>query len=389
MNLELPCGTYLLARALALPSHTELYGAAKFCVVIKMKQDMAANPELKNVANRTEYTAFNKTVISNADFKAGNTDISVHDMSIDRAGVSDKRVVWLAFFYNVTGLNVERVKFVGSDSVPQSGGVGMLGDSAHIVVKSSSFSALQGGGACFGVWDGTRDVLAQNNDCDGSGTLNFGIQANGRATAAGTFRSAGDIKFINNEVRDVRVVSIDIDGLCSAKRQCGEVVGAQVLGNDIEKSGVWGVRVGHASHVGVANNRIRDIQRDGIAVVDQVDAAMVTLHDVAVERNTIENPGSGEYPRHRQRARRQRRRCALRNQGSRQQGERPRRPGGGTLPQGACVFGRRVDTGNGPHRFARRARRPGGGRAAFGPRRRAGDAGAAADIGRIWRGGRL
>lgn len=290
VSLKLPCGTYLIGQTLALPSHTELYGADTACVVIKMKQGMPPNPQLKYVANRTEYTIYNKTIIANSAFQAGNSDIHIHDLTIDISGVSDKRVVWLAYFHNISGLRIEHVKFVGSRSVAQSGGVGVLGNSSHVSVKSSSFSGLQGGGACVSVWDGTRDVLAQDNDCEGSGTLNFGVQANGSAAAAGAFRPAGDIKFIHNVVKNVRVVGIDIDGLCNAKRECGEVVGAQVLGNDIEKSGLWGVRVGHASHVEIADNKIKDIQRDGVAIVNQVDAAMVPLHDVTVERNVIENP---------------------------------------------------------------------------------------------------
>lgn len=290
VSLRLPCGTYLLGQTLALPSHTELYGADPSCVVIKMKQDMSPNPQLKNVTNHTEYTRYNKTVIANADFQAGNSDIYIHDLIVDISGVSDKRVVWLAYFHNIVGLKVDHVKFVGSASVAQSGGVGVLGNSSHIVVKSSSFSGLQGGGACISSWDGTRDVLAQDNDCEGAGSLNFGIQANGSAAAAGAFRPSGDIKFINNVVKNVRVIGIDIDGLCNAKQKCGEVIGAQVRGNEIEKSGLWGVRVGHASHVEVADNRIRDTQKDGVAIVNQLDASMVTLQDVTVERNIIENP---------------------------------------------------------------------------------------------------
>ncbi len=127
-KLYFPCGTYLIASVVNLPSNTDIEGAGE-CAVIKVSRAMVANP------NQFPGASGVKNAFANADYKLGNSHISIRHLKID--GSLATGIFQAIDFYKVDHATVEYVDIIGSNTV-RALGVGATNSSNLVIAHNNT-----------------------------------------------------------------------------------------------------------------------------------------------------------------------------------------------------------------------------------------------------------
>lgn len=279
--LELPCGTYLVKSGITAPSRTELKGSGP-CTKIKVSPALAQN---YNIAQMPGGRADFASVFSNENFVAGNSNIHIHNLTVDASdGLHEKKFVHLIFMYNSTEVLIDNVTLIGAKGLSVQDGVAFVKSSYFEVRNSKSESVAN---ACYDVWGGSHDFSIHNNICDGDGKVEYGILLNGlvNSNEKGVTHAA---TVNNNEVRNVRGIGIWIGGLWNQSEKSplfGLVKDLRVAGNLVENVALRsGIAVTDSEDIQIEDNRIHNVGANGIAVSSQFTGASSRID---ISRNMI------------------------------------------------------------------------------------------------------
>jgi hypothetical protein len=279
--LELPCGTYLVKSGITAPSRTELRGSGP-CTKIKVSPALAPNSNIARLpAGRADFAS----VFSNENFSEGNSNIHIHDLTVDAsAGLKEGRFAHLIFIYNSKAVLIENVTLIGAKGHSIQDGVAFVKSSFFEVRNSKSESVAN---ACYDVWGGSHNFSIHNNICNGDGRVEYGILLNGLVSS--NEKGVTHAATVNdNEVRNVRGIGIWVGGLWNQSEKSplfGLVRDLHVAGNLIENVELRsGIAVTDCEDVHVEDNRIHNVGANGIAVSSQFTGASSRIE---ISRNTI------------------------------------------------------------------------------------------------------
>lgn len=291
-KVTFPCGTFLISQNLGLPSDTEIAGAGT-CTIIKLATTTAPNP-VYGTLPPSPYKLV--TAFSNRDV-AGNTRISIHDLTIDSTlGLRAGNIGHLVFFSDSSRVEVRNVRGLGNPNSTQD---------AFAFVRSYSYTvagnyATGMANACYDQWDGVHDFVIEGNTCEGAGRVGYGIIVNGIGASPTTGSSSVpnvsyNGRISNNIIRAAFVIGLSAYGLCSTSvtpQVCGTVHHITINDNTIED--ILGDKMGGTAYAGkayfgikvdgtdmvVSKNTVRRTYRSGIAVgTPGVTTARVTVAD--------------------------------------------------------------------------------------------------------------
>ena len=104
-RLRIPCGTYLIDAPIFIPSSTDILGDGP-CTVLKISATLATDTSAQFGVLRHVFT--------NNNYTSGNTDIYVHDLSIDNtSGRRRARISMRSAFYKVTRWRLQHHDHIG------------------------------------------------------------------------------------------------------------------------------------------------------------------------------------------------------------------------------------------------------------------------------------
>jgi hypothetical protein len=262
-KLLIPCGTFIAERVIDLPSNTEIEGAGP-CTILKMAGSMKPNinwfrvPGIKTAP---------RNIFSNADFISGNTNIHIHDLTLD--GTDSAGNAHLASFYNTSQMIVERIRFIGSGTSTVQDGVSFVHSEKYKVAASFGYNMAN---ACYDQWDGVHDFVIVGNVCDGQGRTLYGILVNG--LDSNRTRNISHHGVINsNELINLSDMGINVSGLWNLSQSApdyGEVKSIRILNNTISNvRKFYGIRVADGRNILLRDNTINNVGRNGLRIGSQ------------------------------------------------------------------------------------------------------------------------
>jgi hypothetical protein len=269
-----PCGTYLVASAITLPSKTEIAGAGP-CTIIKESASMAQNSSWSDFSS----APYPKNIFANADWAAGNTNIYLHDITLD--GTAGPNNTHLASFYRSSDIVVERVRFIGDGSTDIQDGVSFPFSSNYKVLHNYCYNIAN---ACYDQWRGSHDFVIADNIADGNGILDYPILVNGlNSSVPDTVTYNGTIT--GNVIINAKSFGINTTGLYDVTGTVrGIVKNITITGNVIRGvTDFYGIRVGDSANVVVSGNVIENTGRDCIRIGAQIG------HTSSTSNTTVSN----------------------------------------------------------------------------------------------------
>jgi hypothetical protein len=273
-NVFVPCGTYLFNTAVQLPSNTDIGGANKGCVTIKIPTTIAYNTSY--YAQFTTVQA--KNAFSGADAVAGNSNIRIHDMTIDGTLGVTGGVLHTIVFNKGSYIHIERMKFLGGGQ-PSSNDATAFINSDHYWIEDNTCIGMSN--ACFDQWAGVHDIFIRNNYVDNNlagGNGDNGILVNGVGTlpAGGGNRPTDpsyNIVIEGNTIENNPGIGINVFGLCAtnpdASFACGKTNRATITGNVVRNARGTvggGIVVGEGDDFTVTGNIIDGTNAGGITI---------------------------------------------------------------------------------------------------------------------------
>ena len=283
-KLVLPCGSFLISRTIELHSHSELKGAGA-CTVIKGASNLQRNANWDHIYGAARAA---RNLIANPDFVNGNSDIHVHNLTLDGSAVQGAAVLHMASFAHSSGIVIDHVRFIGRGSLPSQDGVNFVSGSHHYRVEHSYGYGLPG--ACVDQWDGTHDFRITDNVCDGHGVGSYGVMVNGISSGiTSPYRANTTYNGVisGNSVANMMIGGIGVWGLCGGSPQaCGIVRNINITGNKIhDVKRFHGILVGDGSNITITKNDIERIGADGIRISSGSTSS--PTHDIVVTDNVI------------------------------------------------------------------------------------------------------
>jgi hypothetical protein len=271
-KIVFPCGTYLVSRAINLPSYTEIAGAGASCTTIKMMSATSPNPnQIPGSSVRVS------SVFTNEDFINGNSNIRIRDITLDGTQFSSNNG-HLAFFYRSSATVVESNRFIGNPAIEN--GVAFVNSSNYQVIKNYAFNLRN---ACYDQWDGSHDFSVSNNVCDGNGMISYGILVNGLSSVYTPNTTYNGVIW-NNTVSRVKGVGIFVGGLWNTSTTApvyGTVSNIMISSNSVDTvTNHFGIYVTDGNDVRVILNTVKNTGLNGIRIGSQHQGATtyVTAH---------------------------------------------------------------------------------------------------------------
>jgi hypothetical protein len=256
-TVRLPCGVYTVSETIKLPSNANLGGSGP-CTILK------ASPSLKPNADWSDFARppYPVNLIANANWRDGNSNIRLHDLTLDGAGVRGN--AHLATFYKSSGVLVERVRFLGDGTIKVQDGVSFVASSDYRVLRNYCFNIAN---ACFDQWRGSRNFIIDNNEVDGNWVTDYPILVNGLSGDAPEMATHDGI-VSRNRIRNAKSFGITVTGLYNAEETFRGVVRQISIERNFIKGvrDFYGIRVGDGSLVRISRNSISDIGRDCIRI---------------------------------------------------------------------------------------------------------------------------
>jgi len=266
--LQFPCGVFLLAATILLPSNTTVLGNGT-CTVLKTSSTIEGNPNWRylNIIFPPGYPA---GVFANSDWQQGTSNIVVRDVVLDGSnGTNGGRRLYLVAFYKTDSISIERVRFIGSKSNDVQVGAAIISASKFSLIDNFAEGMRS---ACYGIWDGSHDFIIAGNECDGRSISSGGITVNGLSTSNESNTSYNGV-IANNMVRNTKDTGVFVGGLWNGSKEApvyGDVRSVTIENNQIENVSTFhGVLVSDARDVSVTGNTVRGIGREGIRVGSQ------------------------------------------------------------------------------------------------------------------------
>jgi peptidoglycan hydrolase-like protein with peptidoglycan-binding domain len=289
-KVNFSCGTYLISSTITLPSNTEIAGSDKKCVIFK------ADPNIKQNTLWSYYMAgvSGKNIFTNRDFIRGNTNIYIHDVTLDASSV----YMHLASFVRSSNIKISRVNFYGGNGAPSNDGVSFIKSNNYTVEDSECSNVYN---ACYDQWDGSHDFTIRNNTVNGLGVLLHGILINGISSENSLSSAVANTSYNgfihNNLVSNVKSEGISAYGLCSDRTPdvCGDVNNITISSNTIDtvsepKTGrsYFGILVDGKNMI-VKDNLVKNTYQSGI----WVGRAKTNTDSVSITDNKIFNSNMG------------------------------------------------------------------------------------------------
>jgi hypothetical protein len=290
-----PCGTFVVAETLALPSNTEVSGSG-LCTIIKLSKNVGYNPNWAFMPRTESWRSDNlpANVFANSNFRDGNSNIRIRDLVIDASeGTGGARRVHLIGFYKTSDVEIEGLRFIGSGTPDIQDAIAMVNVSDYVIKNNYSINTWN---ACYDQWDGSHDFRIENNVCDGGGIAASGILINGLSSAHRTNTTFNGI-VTQNEIRHVRNCGIYVGGLWNESREnpvYGVVANIRVENNSVaEISRFHGIIVSDGHDIAVRNNKIANVAREGIRVGSQFRGR---TENILIARNSVQQAGVAGVP---------------------------------------------------------------------------------------------
>ena len=222
-----PCGTYVVSQVLLLPSNTEISGSGT-CTIVKASLTISANTQWYTVL--PGHVAIN--IFANADFANGNSNISVHDITLDASSV----FMHIASFVHSNHITIANIRFLGGIGVPTNDAISFVGSSYYSITNSYCSNVAN---ACYDQWDGSHDFVISNNIADGGGSARHGILINGLSSGNATYHNQSNTTFngmvTGNTITNTKSLGIAAYGLCSSYGPvCGTVHDITISNNTVD-----------------------------------------------------------------------------------------------------------------------------------------------------------
>jgi parallel beta-helix repeat protein len=257
-----PCGTYLIDAPIFLPSNTDVGGAGA-CTVLKISATLATDTSAQFGVLRHVFT--------NNNYTSGNTDIYVHDLSIDNtSGPTTGAHIHALGFYKVTRAGVYNITITSASGKLMDDGTAFVASKEYYVRNNKIYGTIN---ACIDQWEGVTDFDVSGNVCDGLGLANYGILVTGMGTAGAPFTSQrGTIR--GNVVNNFPGAGIWLQGGWNGVSGAGSTIGLvkkiEVVGNSVNGvSGYHGIYLSDAKLNTVVGNTIENVGRLGIVVTSE------------------------------------------------------------------------------------------------------------------------
>jgi hypothetical protein len=286
-----PCGDFLLKASINIPSNTEIRGSGP-CTRIKTAADMAAASsylaQWLPPAIRIMRSAF-----SNADPTHGNSNILIHDLTIDSTSGVKPGLVHQISFHNVHYVSIKNVTFLGG-GVPSSNDATSFTNSDHYVLQHNRCIGMSN--ACFDQWGGVHDLIIASNFVDNAlatSSASNGILVNGVSPPpldGGPRRpmTSYNVAIANNQIESA-AVGINVTGLCS-DNICGQVAHVYILANRLKDINRFhGIIIAEATDAAAVRNVLDGVGAHGISVGRHAGGAAST--GVVLAENTIRDAG--------------------------------------------------------------------------------------------------
>lgn len=279
VDLALPCGRFLVASTVELPSRTSLQGKGR-CTVLLMAHNAA--PTRLQRAYMPGASGAQRSVFTNR--APGDSGIVIRGISID--GTKSPTHGQMISFYRASKVLIDDIRLLGSGTPSSQDGVSFV-SSSDFSVKNSFCKSFTN--ACFDVWGGSRNFKIFDNVVEGDGVLTYGILVNGLTTDNQSANSSGGA-ITGNKITNTKDLGIGAYGLCSPdRRSCGVVSNVSIENNQIDGVTKYhGILVGNASDIVISGNTIRGAAGDGVRVSAQNKGGETT--NVLVEKNQISGP---------------------------------------------------------------------------------------------------
>ena len=282
-SIRLPCGTFEIGSTIELKSGTRVQGSGS-CTVLKMLRSMppaALHAKFVPKASKTLRAIFTNRA-------PGDSNIVIENLTLD--GAASPGNAHLISFYRASNVRVEGVNFIGSGNDAVQDGISMIA-STDYVVRGNTCTRIRN--ACYDQWDGSKRFDIIDNIVDGGYLLTYGILVNGISTAYAK-ATTSNFRVSGNRILAVRHLGIGAFGLCSPDRStCGMVTDGIIDRNLIDGvSDYYGIWIGNAKHVKVAENKIKASNKEAIRVASQ-NAGGYT-RNILVRDNVV--CGSSEGP---------------------------------------------------------------------------------------------
>lgn len=261
-RLRIPCGTYLIDAPIFIPSSTDILGDGP-CTVLKISATLATDTSAQFGVLRHVFT--------NNNYTSGNTDIYVHDLSIDNtSGPTTGAHIHALGFYKVTRAGVYNITITSASGKLMDDGTAFVASKEYYVRNNKIYGTIN---ACIDQWEGVTDFDVSGNVCDGLNLANYGILVSGFGTNGAPFTSQrGSIS--NNVVKNFPGAGIWLQGGWNGVSGAGSTIGLvkkiEVVGNSVNGvSGYHGIYLSDAKFNTVVGNTIENIGRIGIVVTSE------------------------------------------------------------------------------------------------------------------------
>jgi hypothetical protein len=286
-QLSFPCGRFLIAQTILLPSGSQVTGRGE-CSILATSKSIQGNPQWASL-NVAYPKGMPAGVFSNEDWKGGNANIEIRDLVLDgRAGTDGGRRIYLAAFVRTRDVVVRGVRFLGAENDDVQIGAAFLA-SRNFRITDNYASGERS--ACYGVWDGSHNFVISDNVCDGKGVSSGGVVVNGIGTNNEPERSTSAL-VARNVVRNTRDTGIFVGGLWNGNPDgpvYGGVEDAVVENNSVTNvSDYHGILISDGKNIVVRANRVANTAHQGIRVGSQFHGV---TSQVVVEGNSIANAG--------------------------------------------------------------------------------------------------
>ena len=286
VKLQFGCGVFTVAKSIgAVHDNTEIAGSGD-CTVIKAASSVPINP---NWGGNYGTGASATDIFSNADFANGNSNIRIHDMSMDTTAVAAGTMVSVAFG-GVTNGKVDHISFLGripASNLPNSG--------AFYAVKSNYLWAdhnrYDGFLNPLGFWEGSSNWWVTDSIFEGHGQGVNAIANNGLGSAL-TYPPVQNITtngYITGNVFKSYVSAVmNILGLCNTTTHvCGKMNNIIVSKNIIDGSvNSYGIYAGGGDNYKIVDNIISNV---GGACIEIQGEVGTTTSNSEVSRNICKN----------------------------------------------------------------------------------------------------
>ncbi|MGD9544409.1 MAG: right-handed parallel beta-helix repeat-containing protein [Methylocystis sp.] len=249
------CGTYLVANAINLPSHTRILGSGR-CTVIKESPLMKVNP------NQLPQTNPVRNIFSNSEFVSGNSDIEIRNITLD-AAEAPVGANFMMLFYKCTNITVDNVLFITNSKI-NTDGTAFVESSMYQVTNNYCMGAQN---ACFDQWSNAHDFVIKDNICDGIGMRSDRcILVNGLSSIHPPGITYNGL-ITGNLIKNISGVGIGVYGLYGDKLgYTGRVHHMEISNNIIEGVGFNGIIVAEGDDLIVKGNTIKNVAKNAIKV---------------------------------------------------------------------------------------------------------------------------